>query len=249
MQPWDKYLSEQDRRVYTQAGFGQRGGIGERPALVIIDVTYGFTGEPPQPGALPEPIEASIRRYATSCGPVSWPAVRANQQLLAAARSQGIPIFYTLTEWRADGADVGGWQLKSTFVTNPAMHEGERGAQIVEELQPISGEIVISKKKPSAFFGTPLAAYLIERKIDTLLITGCTTSGCVRASVIDAFSYNFRVIVPQECVFDRGEASHAINLFDMQQKYADVLPVDEVIAGLKRPKVKEEAAECNIPSL
>lgn len=232
---WDRFITDRDRRLFPAAGFGLKGGWGKNPALVIIDVTYAFTGEG-------EPVEESIKRFPLSCGTEAWTSVMHNQKLLRAARQAQIPVFYTLSEHREDRADLGGWARKGSNVTHPSMHEGSRGGQIVSELRPEPGEIVISKKKPSGFFGTPLVSYLIDRKIDTVIITGCTTSGCVRASVIDAFSYNFRVIVPEECVFDRGQASHAINLFDIQQKYADVLETEEVIAHLVGENLHVEPA-------
>lgn len=108
------------------------------------------------------------------------------------------------------------------------------GYQFVREVAPVDGDILIPKKHPSAFFGTTLASHLIDLKVDSLVMTGCTTSGCVRASVVDAFSYNFHVAVPQECVYDRSPIAHGVNLFDMSQKYADVLPTDELLHSLAK---------------
>ncbi len=227
MRVWDPFITERDRKIFTAAGMGQKAGFGDNMALIIIDVTYAFTGEG-------DAIEESVKQYPMSCGKEAWVGVKHNQRLLEASRRAGIPIFYTLTEYRTDKADVGGWAGKQSKAAHPSMIEGHKGAAIVKELEPAPGEIVISKKKPSAFFGTPTVAYLIEKKIDTVIITGCTTSGCVRSSVVDAFSLNYKIIVPEECSFDRGQASHAINLFDMHQKYADVIPTDEVIAHLEK---------------
>ncbi|MGH7905375.1 MAG: isochorismatase family protein [Candidatus Binataceae bacterium] len=231
---WDRFITERDKRIFVTAGFGQKAGWGKNPALIIIDVTYAFAGEG-------EPIEESLKRYPLSCGAESWTAIKYNQQLLKAARQAGIPVFYTLTEYRSDSGDVGGWAAKDSNAAHSSMLEGDKGGQIVEELRPAAGEIVISKKKPSAFFGTPIVSYLIDRRIDTVIITGCTTSGCVRSSVIDAFSYNYRIIVPEECAFDRGQASHAINLFDVHQKYADVISTGEVIEHLASNFTHSEA--------
>ncbi len=227
MRVWDPYITDRDRKIFDAAGMGQKAGFGSNLALIIIDVTYAFTGEG-------DAIEESVKQYPMSCGKEAWVGVKHNQRLLEAARRAKIPVFYTLTEYRTDKADVGGWAGKQAKADHPSMIEGHKGALIVKELEPEAGEIVISKKKPSAFFGTPTVAYLIERKIDTVIITGCTTSGCVRSSVVDAFSLNYKIIVPEECSFDRGQASHAINLFDMHQKYADVIPTDEVIAQLEK---------------
>jgi maleamate amidohydrolase len=236
---WDQFITERDRHLFVTAGFGRGAGWGVRPALVVIDVTYAFTGEG-------EPVEESIKRYPLSCGSEAWTAIEYNRQVLDAAHLARIPVFYTLTELRPDLADVGGWSAKNLNAGHRSMLEGHKGAHIVDELAPTEGEIIISKKKPSAFFGTPLLSYLIDRAVDTVIVTGCTTSGCVRASVLDAFSYNYKIIVPEECCFDRGQASHAINLFDMQQKYADVVPTVDVIAHLRSlPTRLEEAPEFN----
>ena len=106
------------------------------------------------------------------------------------------------------------------------------GYRFVEEVAPVPGDVLLPKKHPSAFFGTPLVSHLIDLGVDTLFVTGCTTSGCVRASVADAFAYNFSVVVPEECVYDRSPTSHAVNLWDMNAKYADVMPLAEAIAKL-----------------
>ena len=105
--------------------------------------------------------------------------------------------------------------------------------EFVAEVAPREKDILLPKKHPSAFFGTPLASYLIEAGADTLVVTGCTTSGCVRGSVVDAFAYNFRVLVPQDAVYDRSATSHAVNLFDMASKYADVMPTDDALTALR----------------
>jgi maleamate amidohydrolase len=224
---WEPFLTDRDKRVYADAGLGTMSGFGRQPALVIVDITYAFTGNERRP------LEEAVQEYPTSCGERAWDSIEYNQRLLVAARGAGIPIFFTRPGYRADGADLGGWSRKFAGARHESMVDGAKGTMIVQELEPLPGEIVITKKKPSAFFATLLASYLIDRNVDTVIITGCTTSGCVRASVLDAFSHNFIVIVPEECTFDRGEAAHAINLFDMQQKYADVMPTNAVIEELE----------------
>ena len=109
----------------------------------------------------------------------------------------------------------------------------QKGYEFVQEIAPLESDILIPKRHPSAFFATPLLSYLIDRKVDTIYVTGCTTSGCVRGTVVDAFSYNYRVVVPEECVYDRSSTSHAVNLFDMASKYADVMPVTEAIKSIE----------------
>jgi maleamate amidohydrolase len=108
-----------------------------------------------------------------------------------------------------------------------------RGYEFVAEVAPREGDVLIPKKHPSAFFGTAMCSHLIDKQVDTVIVTGCTTSGCVRGTVVDAFSLNFRVAVPYECVYDRSITSHKVNLFDLGQKYADVLPVGQLMSRLR----------------
>jgi maleamate amidohydrolase len=223
---WEKYLDKRDLKNYSTSGFGKSYGIGENPALIIVDVTYGFTGEKG------EPIEESIKKYPTSCGSASWESIKYIQSLLHASRSASIPVYYTIIEGFKNGSNDR-IAVKGNLFSHPSLLEGEKGTWVVDELQPAPGEIVLSKKKPSAFFGTPLITHLMADKVDSVIVTGCTTSGCIRSTVVDAFSYNYQVIVPEECVFDRSVTSHAINLFDMQQKYADVVKTEDVIKELK----------------
>jgi nicotinamidase-related amidase len=108
-----------------------------------------------------------------------------------------------------------------------------RGYDFVEEVAPREGELTLPKRHPSAFFGTPLTSYLVDMGVDTLVVTGCATSGCVRGTVVDGFSYNFRIAVPQDAVFDRSQVSHAVNLFDMASKYAEVAPAGQILERLR----------------
>jgi nicotinamidase-related amidase len=224
---WDATLTERDKQVFAKAGYGKRQGFGQRPAILVIDMNYNFVGDKP------EPILKSIERFRNSCGEEGWEGVKRIRDLLDAARPKHLPIFYTTSDERRHSSAVGRWQGKNTRAAEDHNERWARANDIVADIAPQDGEIIIRKQKPSAFFGTPLMAMLNEFRCDTVLMTGCTTSGCVRASVIDAFSYNFRVAVVEECVFDRGEASHRINLFDMNAKYADVIPVKEAIAYVK----------------
>ena len=141
-------------------------------------------------------------------------------------REKQVPTFYTTGELRKDALDAGRWASKNARALESPEHQ-EKGNEIVKEIAPIDRDIVIKKQKPSAFFGTPIMSFLNDLHIDTLLIAGTTTSGCVRGTVIDGFSYNFNVAVIEECTFDRGQASHALNLFDMNQKYANVITLEE----------------------
>lgn len=223
---WDPFLTERDKQVFAASGYGARGGFGQRPALLIIDINYGFVGD------RPEPILESVKRWMNSCGEEGWAAVGVVKQLLEASRGKGIPVIYTSGLRRADAWDQGGWAFKNNRVNADYMGKNPNQLPsniIVPDIAPEPTDLVIGKQKPSAFHGTPLLDYLIHLKCDSLLVTGTTTSGCVRASVVDAFSYNFRVAVVHDGCADRSQASHAVNLCDMNAKYADVVDSAETI--------------------
>jgi len=229
--PWDDLLGPADREVYDAAGYGREGPPGERPALLVVDVNYNFCGD------RREPILESIKRFHNSCGERAWDAIPHIVSLLEAARSASVPVFFTTQEMRLDALRIGGWGRKNRRASERDEAAERLGTTIVPQLAPRQDELVIRKTKPSAFFGTPLLSYLTQLKTDTVIVAGATTSGCVRATVVDAFSYNYQVVLVEECVFDRGQASHAINLFDMQAKYADLVSVGEAssyLGGLTR---------------
>jgi maleamate amidohydrolase len=157
-------------------------------------------------------------------------AIAATKKLLAFARRQRLPIAHTRVVYAEDGSDAGVFRLKAPSLS--VLTETAHASQIVPELTPEPGELIIRKTQPSAFFGTSLTHWLISKGVDTLLVTGCTTSGCVRATVVDSMSSNFRTIVVTDCVGDRAMAPHEANLFDMGQKYADLLTSEQVMAHL-----------------
>jgi maleamate amidohydrolase len=201
-----------DQDVYSRQGFGQPLGFGKRPALLLVDFVNGFL-DPEQFGG----------------GNIAV-AARNSVPLLAAARAAGVPVVFTRIVYAEDGSNAGVWCEKAPrlkFLT-----ESSSASRVIDELEPRSGEYVIRKTQASAFFGTDLAAHLIHKGVDTLLIAGCTTSGCVRASVVDAISHNLRPIVVEDCVGDRAQGPHQANLFDMGQKYADLLSATEAVAML-----------------
>lgn len=221
--PWTGIVSDEEVRRYEAAGFGRPSGMGKRPALLIIDVQYRTVG------TREAPFWESIEQFKTSCGDAGWEAVRHIQPLLARFREKGLPIFYPYVAPK-EAFDKGRLAEKVPALMNVAAE----GYRFVEEIAPAEGEVLLPKKHPSAFFGTPLASYLIDAGADSLIVTGCTTSGCVRGSVVDGFAYNFKVTVPEECVYDRSPTAHAVNLFDMAYKYADVRPLADVLASLDR---------------
>ncbi len=251
---WDKFITDNDRAVYEGTGYGKRTGYGARPAVLVVDVNYNFTGD------RDAPIVESIKTWRNSCGASGWAAIPPTQRLLAAARDRQIPVFFsTGIDSRPDGFDQGGWAHKNKRSREdlPAARPraAVRGNDIVREIAPQPHEMLIEKIKPSAFHGTPLLGYLIDLGVDTLIVTGTTTSGCVRASVLDAFSQNYKITIVEECTFDRFESSHAINLFDMHCKYCDVMGLDDVTAyfdslerGLYADKIAFPASRETVPA-
>ncbi len=226
---WDKFLTERDKQVFAKAGFGARQGFGKRPAIIVIDVNYNFCGDKR------EPILESIKRWHTSCGEEAWDGIKAIRRLLAAARAKELPVIYSTGTRRPDAWDAGSWAWKNSRTTERGLapQAGVNGNDIVADIAPQSQDIVICKHKPSVFSGTPLRSFLTLLGADSLIVTGTTTSGCVRATVIDAFSENYRVSVVEEGCFDRSQASHAVNLCDMHAKYADVVKLQEAITYIE----------------
>ena len=221
MRPWEGIISAEEQRAYDAAGFGRPSGYGRRPALLIIDVQYRTVG------STPLPFFDSIKEFSTSCGDVGWSAVRNIEPLLAHFRRKRWPVIYPHVAPKVVGE---GGRLAEKV---PAIMDiAAKGYEFVRELAPVAGDVLLPKKHPSAFFATALVSHLIDLEVDTLVVTGCTTSGCVRSTVVDAFAYNFRVVVPQECVYDRSVTSHAVNLFDMASKYAEVAPLASVMERL-----------------
>ena len=207
---WDELLTAQDKAVIQEAGYAKNGAaswesrsLGTRPALLLIDMQRMLVGRN-------VPILQAISDYRTAMGEIAWQALPFITQLLAAARSANLPVFHTR-------------------VIPRHIAPGDPAAQIVTPLAPASGEWVIDKAYSSAFFGTDLLPRLVRFQIDTLIIAGNSTSGCVRATAVDARQHGFHPLIPIECVFDRIAASHKISLLDLWMKYAAVLPLDEVL--------------------
>ena len=223
---WNQFLTERDKAVFSAAGYGARAGFGKRPALLVIDVSYAFAGD--KPG---EPILDSIKRWRNSCGAESWVAIGHIKKLIDKAHQKQLPVIYTTGVRRPDMWDSGGWARKNTRSGEaPKTASNRNGYDIVDEIAPSAKDLVIYKQKPSGFFGTPMTGYLTQLQCDSVVVTGTTTSGCVRATVVDAFSYNYRVAMVEEGCFDRSEASHAMTLCDLGAKYADIVKTDEVLS-------------------
>lgn len=222
-QAWDRYLTDADRAVMARARFGRRMGFGRRVALVAIDCQRYMVGE----------RGVADDRYPSSCGAIGWAAVDQAARLARAARAAGVPVFFTRFTLAPDGSDIGAYGRKRDLLQREDWClEGTPGAELLPELEVQPGDMVFVKKKPSAFFGTPLLSYLVDRAIDTVIVAGGATSNCVRATVLDSTAYNFRTIVAREAVFDRIPISHAVSLFDMDRQFADVVGCDEIVAHL-----------------
>lgn len=201
---------------YKERGiFQDRFGFGEKPAIVVVDFAYGWTDD----------------QYAGGSRRLDDP-VQNTQKLLETARPRKVPIIYTTSPNRPQGGDQ---PFKSAADLSSNYRKwDERACQIDDRVAPRPADLILEKENASAFFGTHLAAYLIQHQVDTLLITGCSTSACIRATATDAKSFRFRPIVIRECVGDRSAIAHVWTLFDIQSRFADVVPIGEVMAYLAK---------------
>jgi len=198
-----------DDGVYERAGFGHPIVRGTRPALIVVDFSRGFTE--------PEfPTGADLTAQVT-----------ATARLIEAMRAKGRPVFFTVITFQANLRDAGAWLTK--FPGARTLIEGTPAGDLDPRLPVAEEDTVIVKKGASAFFGTSLAAMLAAERVDTAIVCGATTSGCVRASVVDSMQYGFQTMVVRDCVGDRAQGPHEANLFDMQAKYADVVDLDEAL--------------------
>jgi maleamate amidohydrolase len=203
-----------DAELYAERGFGRRSGAGERPALVVVDLVEGFT-DPDSP---------------LWCDADA--AVAATARMLEAARASGAPVAFTTVEYDEAGARVAAAFLAKV----PALRTlapGTRWPRVDARIAPRPGEPVLAKLFASAFFGTPLQALLASQGADTVVVCGASTSGCVRATVVDALQHGYRVVVAREGVADRATGPHEAALFDIDAKYGDVVGVDEAVALLR----------------
>lgn len=199
--------------MYKQRGFSQRVGFGEKPALLIIDFIKGFTD--------------------TACplGSNLDAEVAATKHLLGVFREKKLPVHFTTTAYDDEMVSAGVFVKKVPSLAH--LKFGSNWIEIDERLKPMAGEVIWTKQYASAFFGTALASALSAQKVDTILVTGCTTSGCVRASAVDSCQHGFRTNVVRECVGDRSASAHEANLLDLDAKYADVVSLEDTIKYLQ----------------
>jgi nicotinamidase-related amidase len=227
--PWSDLIPKEDVSSFRR-GFDPEirpVSAGTRPAIIVVDMTREFVDD----------------AYPSGWGETGWPAVAANARLLEGARAAGLPIFFTKgyedPSLKGNPAEHGRWKTNGP---RPELPPGTPyGDVIVDELTPLEDEIVVHKAgRPSGFNGTRLTSLMIHAGADTAIVTGMTTSGCVRATVLDAFMNNFSVIVPFECAADRSQISHKVNLFDMHMKYADVISLEETLGYIvKLPSLQK----------
>jgi nicotinamidase-related amidase len=233
--PWDGLLTEDERQVWeAYTARRERRTLGKRPALLVIDATYAFVG------LRPTSAREAVQDYPTACGETAWRAVGPIATLLAIARDVGVPVIYTTMlidpwesrhEWATRASETG---------TQPASTEElERRRTenlIVKEIQPCPGEIVLPKRGASAFFQTPLESYLNDLDVDTVILTGGVTSGCIRGTAVDGACSRYYVGVVEDCVFDRFDISHRVALMDIQAKYGNIITSAEAAEYLRAPR-------------
>ena len=200
---------DEAREVYARARLGERIKLGARPAVLVVDFSCGFTDP-----------ECSLGSDCTT-------AVEQTKRVLDAARAKGLPVIFTTIGFEPSLKDGGLWLQKAPSLAD--LQIGGKWVEIDPRLEPRDDETIVLKKGASGFFGTNLASILVAQGVDSVVLCGATTSGCVRATAVDLLQYGWPTIVPRECVADRAQAPHEANLFDIQAKYADVLSLDEVL--------------------
>jgi maleamate amidohydrolase len=215
---WKDVVPDSDLKLY--AGWRRETFVGPRPALLAIDLyDLVYRGGSYPPGELNE-------RFPNTCGIYAHRAIAPTKKLIAAARRAGIPIFFCTQDIRPNNRPPG------AVSTRRRIEVPVDGYAIYREFTVEPGDILIPKQRASIFAGTPLASHLALLGVQSLVVCGESTSGCVRASVVDGYSSGYHVTIVEECTYDRAELTHKVNLFDMHHKYADVMHVDEVLAHL-----------------
>jgi maleamate amidohydrolase len=224
MRWWEELVAGEEKEAYKGTHQGQAQPRGRRPALLVVDVTRAFCGE--QGRSLAE----AVRTWPTACGPVAWEAMPHLRRLIEAARAACVPVIYTTAQPGADR--VFGGTVKGESGAMGSLMAWPGAQEIPDEIAPRTDELVLAKPKASAFFGTALLAHLHRQGADSLIVCGTTTSGCVRATVVDGFSWGYPTFLVEEATFDRARLSHGVSLFELNAKYADVIGVDDAIGWL-----------------
>lgn len=212
---WQDVVTEEIMDIYKP--YRRETYVGDRPALLAIDLyNLAYRGGP-------KPVHEVVKEYKSACGENAYNAIEPTKELFNIARSQGLQVIYTTSETRKEV------QPAAVHATNRQIDRmAADDYEIYEAFKPESGDLIIYKERASGFYGTPLIAHLTRLGINSLIVCGESTSGCVRASVVDAYSNAYHVTIVEECVFDRSIISHKVNLFDLHHKYADVMKLEEV---------------------
>jgi nicotinamidase-related amidase len=223
---WKDVVSPDVLDIYSH--YARDTFVGLSPALLAIDLyELAYQGGP-------KPVAELHRTYPSSCGENAFAAIEPTKRLFAAARAAGLPVFYTTQDIQPDSAPT---RVNATRRRNvprdPALYA------IRADFKPQAGDVVVEKQRASGFYGTPLLAHLTQLGVQTVIVCGESTSGCVRASAVDAYSNGFHVVIVEECCYDRSPLSHKVNLFDLHHKYADVMRVGEVVSHLEALAVKK----------
>ncbi len=216
-------MSDDTGRIYERARLGQSITPGSRPAVLVVDFSRGFTDP-----------ECTMGSDLTS-------EVEATTRVLAAAREKGLPVIFTTIGFEPNLKDGSLWLQKAPGLAD--LQVGGKWVHIDPRLERAEDEVVILKKGASAFFGTNLPSVLVSQGVDTIVLCGATTSGCIRATAVDLLQYGYPTLVPRECVGDRAQGPHEANLIDIQAKYADVVPVEDALSYLEGVGDRVGAAE------
>jgi maleamate amidohydrolase len=219
---WAGLFSGEEARAYRLQHNGARRRLGQRPALLVIDVVRAFTGEPGQT------LDESTQQWPTSCGPNAWAAMPRLKTLIDVADALGWPLVYTTAQ--PGSASTFGGTVKGEVGAMGSPMDRPGAQDIPDAIAPPTNALVLAKTKASAFFDTPLLAFLLRGHVDSLVVAGATTSGCVRATVVDGHSHGFPMFVVEDACFDRARLSHGVNLFEMNAKYAEVVTADQLVA-------------------
>jgi nicotinamidase-related amidase len=229
LKEWMKLVPEADLATYRAGGFLRDTVPGERAALIVVDVTMGFCGSPGQS------LEQAIAEFPTACGPVSWETMPRVARLVRLFRDRALPIVFTCNDLVGNAYAGKATKGERAATPNPRFND------FPQEIAPREDEWILPKTKASGFFQTSLAAHLVRERIDTAVVCGVSTSGCVRATAVDAFSHGFTTFVIDDCCFDRSWFAHCANLFDLHAKYATVVSLAELEAMLGPPRLSNVA--------
>ncbi len=226
LRPWQAFIPEAERALYNRIGLGKSEPFGEAPVLIVVDCTIAFTG------TTSLPMDEALREFPTSCGEYAWEALPRIHKLIHLFRDRELPIVFTRDDVRGPGATKRAARTKREV----------GGKEFPDIIAPREGEWILDKSRASAFYGTPLASYLMQLRADSLVVCGTSTSGCVRATAVEGYSSGVNVFVVEDCCFDRATYPHLASLFDLHAKYATVMTLSELEDVLNARDTRNPAA-------